>query len=154
MHAETAPQTPQTSASVAEAPHAAPVRIRLRWRDLDALGHVYHGSYLELLDEARGVWLRDGLEFPNPSPHVIVHAEIDYISEVSLDAGDVLVAFGIRRIGSKSFTTTEEMRTPDGRLISRSSVVIACFDDAARRTKPLTDAQRAALERALVPAEG
>ena len=29
-------------------------RIPLRWTDTDALGHVYHGVHVALIDEARG----------------------------------------------------------------------------------------------------
>ena len=32
----------------------------LRWRDLDYFGHVYHGEFLTLLDEARATWLGRG----------------------------------------------------------------------------------------------
>ena len=32
-------------------------RIPLRWADTDALGHIYHAVHVELIDEARGLWL-------------------------------------------------------------------------------------------------
>ena len=35
------------------------IRLPLRFRDVDAFGHVYHAEYLTLLDEARTRWFRE-----------------------------------------------------------------------------------------------
>lgn len=117
--------------------------VPLRFRDVDAFGHVYHGAFLTLLDEARTAWLRDVLRLDAPSDHVIARVELDYVS--SIVAADEAVCADVRleRVGTSSLTLAETMRVRDGRVVSRGRVVIVLRDVERAMSRPLTDDERA-----------
>ena len=51
------------------------IRLLLRFRDVDAFGHVYHAEYLTLLDEARTRWFREAIAFDEPGAYVVARVE-------------------------------------------------------------------------------
>jgi acyl-CoA thioester hydrolase len=124
-------------------------RIEIRWRDLDAFGHVNHVVFLTYLEESRDEWLGGRLGDPDLVwDWVVAHVEIDYRREVSL-ADDVVVATcRLARIGRSSVSTHEEVRTAAGMLAAEASAVLVARDRESGRSRPLTPAERAAFERA------
>lgn len=118
------------------------VRLPLRFRDLDAFGHVYHAEYLTLLDEARTLWFARTLDLDDPGAYVVARLEIDYLSSLVLDDREVEVSFAVQRVGTSSLTLVETMRGRDGRVAARSRSVTVRRDLAAGRSRPLTDAER------------
>ncbi len=116
--------------------------IPLRWRDLDAFGHVYHGEFLTLLDEARTGWVADTLAGAHPESYVLARLEIDYVSPLKLEDGAVEVEFSVARVGTSSLTLTETMRTTGGRVVSTGRSVIVMRDPASGSSRPLTDDER------------
>src|SRR4051794_41818907 len=71
------------------------VTIPIRWRDVDAYGHVNNAVYLNYLEEARDRW---ALETLGPEvDFVIVRIAIDYRRELSQD--DEAVAVSCRGVG-------------------------------------------------------
>jgi acyl-CoA thioester hydrolase len=115
----------------------------LRFRDIDAFGHVYHADFLTLLDEARTRWFRDVLGMDNPSDYVLARVEIDYVSSIVLADEAVTVAFEVERVGTSSLTLRETMRARDGRVVSRGRVVTVLRDAAEGTSRPLSEAERA-----------
>lgn len=122
------------------------VWLPLRFRDVDAFGHVYHAEFLTLLDEARSRWFGDVLGMRNPSDYVLARVEIDYVSSLVLADEAVSGTFRVERVGSKSLTLTETMRARDGRVVSHSRVVTVLRDPTSGTSRTLTEAER---ERAL-----
>ena len=118
--------------------------VPLRWRDLDAYGHVYYGEYLVLLDEARVAMLRAALGGANPS-FVVAHLELDYRSQLVLEDGPLTARVGVERVGRKSLTLAERLTARDGRLVLDSRVVVVLFDLDARQTRPVSASERRAL---------
>jgi acyl-CoA thioester hydrolase len=121
----------------------------LRFRDLDAFGHVYHAEYLTLLDDARTRWLGDALAVDDPGSYVVVHLEIDYLSSLTLGDEAVRVDFAVERVGTTSLTLTETMHARDARVVARSRTVAVLRDPATGRSRPLTAAERRAAEELL-----
>ena len=115
----------------------------IRWRDLDLLGHVNQSVYHEILEEGRGA-LFTTLE-ENSFPFVLVHIELDYRSEVRRDHGWIEVVSRVGRIGSKSVTIEERIELPDGTVAAEGRSVLVAWDRDARRSRPVTDAERSAL---------
>ncbi|MEU8251459.1 thioesterase family protein [Nonomuraea sp. NPDC048916] len=126
------------------------VRVPLRWRDLDHQGHVYHGTLLTLLDEARTAWLRDVVRIQSPDAYVVARIEIDYLAEIRMDIGAIDVGFEVSRLGGRSIRTDEIVRTPDGGDLARAAVVIVMWDREAHRSRELTPEER----RRLAPRRG
>ncbi len=116
--------------------------IPLRFRDVDAFGHVYHAEYLTLLDEARTRWFRDVLGLVNPSDYVLARVEIDYVSSIVPADEAVAGDFAVERVGRTSLTLTETLRARDGRVVSRGRAVTVLRDAASGSSRPLTDEER------------
>ena len=124
--------------------------LPLRFRDLDAFGHVYHAEYLTLLDEARTRWFAEVLRSADPGAYVVGRLEIDYLSSLVLADVAVRVDFTVERVGTSSLTLGETMHATDGRVVARSRSVPVLRDLAAGRSRPLTAEERAVAE-ALLP---
>jgi acyl-CoA thioester hydrolase len=123
-------------------------RIEIRWNDLDVYGHVNNAIYLTYLEEVRDEWLGGALDDPAEVWNwVLVHVEIDYRRELAL-ADDVVVATcRLERVGTSSVTTREEVRTLAGVLSAEARSVLVARDRGSGRSRPLTDAERAAFSR-------
>ncbi len=116
--------------------------VALRFRDVDAFGHVYHAEFLTLLDEARTRWFRDVMGIDNPSDYVLARVEIDYVSSIFLADEAVSATFEVERVGTSSLTLVETMRTSGGRVVSRGRAVTVLRDVAAGTSRPLTETER------------
>jgi acyl-CoA thioester hydrolase len=57
----------------------------------------------------------------------------------------VEAALRVSRIGTTSVTIEHELRLPDGTLAAEGSSVLVAWDAEARRPRPLTGEERAAL---------
>ena len=123
-------------------------RLEIRWRDLDAYGHVYHGTYLAYLEEGRDAWLRAvlGLADGDVWDYVVARIAIDYRGELRGAGGQAVVRCRVERVGRSSVTTREEIYDAEGRLTAEAEVVVVARDPATGGSRPLADAERAALE--------
>jgi len=126
-------------------PAQASVRVPVRWRDLDLLGHLNQAVYHEYLEEARGA-LMASLGPDIRFPFVLARVELDYLSEVRRNHGEVEVVARVDRVGTKSLTVSHEVLLPDGTVAASGSSVFVAWDVEARGSRALTDAERAALE--------
>jgi acyl-CoA thioester hydrolase len=124
-------------------PRDSRVRIPIRWRDLDVLGHVNQSVYHELLEEGRaGVLGRLG---ENAFPLVLVHIDIDYRAEVRKDHEWVEVTSRVDHIGTKSVRLAERIERSDGVVATEGHAVLVAWDMSSRTSRALTDGERAAL---------
>jgi acyl-CoA thioester hydrolase len=119
------------------------IRVNLRWRDMDMLGHLNQAVYHELLEEGRAALFTalGGASFP----FVLVRVELDYRSEVRRDHGSVDVVTRVQDSGTKSVTLHQEMVLTDGTVAASGSSVLVAWDPQARGARALTDGERAAL---------
>jgi acyl-CoA thioester hydrolase len=113
--------------------------IEVRFRDLDALGHVNNAVYLTYLESARiAYWLhvtrRSGLDALDM---ILARVEIDYRSPLSYgEAVDVTVRCASMR--RSSFVLEFEARERSaGRLVAEARKVLVHYDYAASRSNPL-----------------
>jgi acyl-CoA thioester hydrolase len=124
-------------------------RIEIRWRDLDSSRHVNNAVYLTYLEEVRTGWLEHVLGSPETvSEFVLARVAIDYRRELTLADEAVVARCSLQRIGTSSVGTLEEIRTIAGDLAAEAEAVVVAWDQAAGCSRPLTDAERAALQRA------
>lgn len=117
--------------------------IAMRWRDLDAFGHLYYGEYLVLIDEARVAMLAAALG--HATDFVVVRIELDYRGEVVLDDGPLAAFVQVERVGRTSVTLRELLSTKRGRIAVESRCVVVLWDAVARMGREVTDAERTAL---------
>jgi acyl-CoA thioester hydrolase len=122
-------------------------RIEIRWRDLDAYGHVNNGVYLTFLEEARDRWVEQVLgQVADTWDFVLARVAIDFRNELRQDDGEIVVRCGVDSIGRSSIRTREEIRKADGSLSAEARSVIVPRDPSTGRSRPLTQEERDALE--------
>jgi len=119
------------------------VRVPIRWRDLDLLGHVNQSVYHEILEEGRGALFATLEE--SSFPFVLVHVEIDYRTEVRRDHGYVEVVSRVAKVGSKSVTVEERIELPDGTIAAEGSSVLVAWEPSERASRELSAGERSAL---------
>jgi acyl-CoA thioester hydrolase len=132
---------------------SAEVRIPIRWRDVDAYGHVNNAVFLNYLEEARDR-LVESLFGADAWDFVIARVAIDFRSELRQDDREVLVRCGVTGFGTSSVRTRELVHSSDGRLSAEAESVIVARDPQAGRGRPLTDTERSILQRAIESDDG
>ena len=71
--------------------------------------------------------------------------ELDHLAEVRRDHGTVDVVARVLRVGRSSVTVENEIVLPDGTPAATGRAVLVAWDAQARRSRPLTEAERTAL---------
>lgn len=118
-------------------------KVQLRSRDLDDQGHVYHATYLTLLDQARTAFLRD-LSIENPASYVLARLEIDYLEEITDLENEVEIVLSVQSVGTSSFHVQEKMFC--GLNLKASSIAIVVpWNKQARRSRELSEVERSEL---------
>jgi acyl-CoA thioester hydrolase len=117
--------------------------VSLRWRDVDALGHVNHAVFLTYLEEGRDAFYAQAL---GRDPHyVVARVEIDWRAEVRYADRQLRVRIEAERVGTTSLTTLETVRTPAGVTAAEARVVTVLWDASARKPMAFTEGERARL---------
>jgi acyl-CoA thioester hydrolase len=117
--------------------------VDVRWRDVDALGHVNHAVFLTYLEEGRDAFYARLLG--GDPIYVVVRIELDLRAEVRYSDRRVTVHIEPERLGTTSLTTRETITTPSGDVAAQARVVTVRWDAAERKPVPFTDAERARL---------
>jgi acyl-CoA thioester hydrolase len=125
-------------------------RVEIRWSDVDAYMHVNNAVYATYLEECRDEWV-DGVlaEAGDSWDFVLARVAIDFRRELRLEDEEVLVTCTLERIGNSSITLSEQIRTRDGELSAEAEAVLVARDRELGRSRPLTQVEREAFERAL-----
>src|SRR4029453_5917828 len=101
-------------------------RIDIRWRDLDALGHVNQAVYQTYGEEIVDAWFRKllGLAEGEVWDYVVVRLTTEYRGGLRLADGQVNGEVRLVRLGKSSVTLALELRAAsDGRVAAESEVV-------------------------------
>ena len=127
------------------------VQLPLRWRDMDAYGHVNNAVYLNFLEEARDAWVESvhGPVAEDVWHFVLARVAIDFRSELKQEDGGIVVRCSLRSIGRSSIRTREEILKLDGTVSAEAEAVIVPRDPGTGSSRPLTEEERAVLEREL-----
>jgi acyl-CoA thioester hydrolase len=101
---------------------------RVRFRDLDPMGHVNNAVFLTYIEQARVGFLAEvgaatGLEDMNM---IVARVEIDFKAPVRLGQ-EVEVSVRASRFGTKSFDLDYDLRV-DGELVAQAKSVQVAYD--------------------------
>jgi acyl-CoA thioester hydrolase len=123
---------------------------RVRFRDLDPMGHVNNAVFLTYLEQARVAFFSEmgaatGLEEMNM---IVARVEIDFKAPVRL-GHDVEISVRASRFGTKSFDLDYELRV-DGEIVALAKSVQVAYDYNSRKPVPVPAEWREKL--AAVPA--
>jgi acyl-CoA thioester hydrolase len=116
--------------------------VDVRWRDVDALGHVNHAVFLTYLEEGRDAFFAQTFGEPD---YVVARVEIDLRAEVRYPERRVTVRLEVERLGTTSLTTHETVLTQAGEVAAEARVVTVRWDRRARKPVPFSEAERARL---------
>jgi acyl-CoA thioester hydrolase len=119
-------------------------QVDVRWRDVDALGHVNHAVFLTYLEEGRDAFFAQTLA--SDPIYVVVRLEVDLRAEVRYPDRRVTVRIEVERLGTTSLTTRETIITPANEVVAQARVVTVRWDSGQRKPVPFSEAERARLE--------
>ncbi len=120
-------------------------RIKPRWPDFDALGHLNHAVYHVYLDEARDDALRRTVGDFTAWPNVLVHASIDYRREIALGVREVVLRTEITAVGNSSVRFVQSVLGPDGEVAAEAEAVLVAWDPETRGSRTISADERRAL---------
>jgi acyl-CoA thioester hydrolase len=127
-------------------------RIEIRWRDMDAFRHVNNAVYATYLEECRDEWAERTLgDDGDLWGFVLARVAIDFRRELTQEDDAIVVTCRAVRVGNSSVTLREEIRTETGGLSAESEAVLVARDADTGRSRPLTEREREAFERAVEP---
>ncbi|MDG1495549.1 MAG: thioesterase family protein [Porticoccaceae bacterium] len=122
--------------------------VTVRFRDLDAQGHLYFANYLVYGDEVLGAYMEAlGLDIMDPlvAPCLIftVNIHCDYLNEIGGNS-EVRVAVGYSRLGKSSADAVFELyNSADGTLLAKGGVTQVFVDPKTRKSIPIPTFYRA-----------
>ncbi|MUW13827.1 acyl-CoA thioesterase [Halorubrum sp. CBA1125] len=119
--------------------------IPVRFRDVDALGHVNNAVYATYLEQARVEYIRDVLGADvTTEPTVLASLTIDYRRPVELADDAVTVTVAVDDVGRSSLTMSHEIRVDDGVAAEAEGTLVA-LDPESGEPREIPREQRSAI---------
>ena len=127
--------------------------LKVRFRDLDAMGHVNNAAYFTFMEQARTEYYMrfakarrvDEIEF------ILASAKCDFKAPIPWGE-TVVVSAWPTRIGQSSFSLAYELRSKaTGTLFATGESVQVAYDYGAKKPKPIPGELRKALEAEVGP---
>lgn len=125
-------------------------RIRIRWGDMDAMGHVNNTVYFRYMEQARIGWF-DALvprgQAWGQAAIVIADAHCNYLRPITYP-GTVEVRLYVGRIGGSSVATSYELRVDaDPKPYADGAATVVFIDTARQKAMRIPDEIRGKLAR-------
>lgn len=119
--------------------------LQIRFRDVDAMGHVNNAVYATYLEQARTHYYRAVLNADlSAVATVLASLSIDFHRPIELSDETVIIDVDVPRLGTSSVPMHYELRTGGETVADAESVQVAIDDDGASR--PLPEHYREAIE--------
>jgi len=116
--------------------------IDVRFRDIDAMGHVNNAVYATYIEQARTAYFRDVLDADiSRASTVLASLSLDFRRPVELVDGSVTVTVDVAEIGRSSATMTHEVRTGDD-IVAEAEATLVSLDPDSGEPAPIPDAYR------------
>ena len=113
-------------------------RLEVRFRDIDAFGHVNNAVTSTYVEQARVRYLHDVLavEPVGLMPLILAMIKIDYVSPIFF-RDTVDVGSRVDWIGTSSIAMSHGLWADDGRELARASSVLVTYDYDQARPMPV-----------------
>ena len=125
----------------------ARIPMSVRWRDMDAMGHVNNAKYVSYLEEARVRWMLGvpGASMTDRIAPVVAATNVNYRAPI-VWPNDIVVELFVERLGNSSVTIGHRIvdQKDEGILYSDGNVVGTWMDTRTGKSAPLPDAVRTA----------
>ncbi|GAB6880362.1 thioesterase family protein [Halorubrum gandharaense] len=132
--------------------------IEIRFRDIDAMGHVNNAVYATYLEQARTRYCREVLGVDlSTMPTVLANISIDYRRPVELSAGSAVVEIDVPEIGTSSLPMEYTLRVPaerdggaeestsSGEVVAVAESTQVTVDPETGQSRPIPDEIREAI---------
>jgi acyl-CoA thioester hydrolase len=123
----------------------ARVPMSVRWRDMDAMGHVNNAKYISYLEEARVRWMLDvpGASMTDRIAPVVAATNVNFRAPI-VWPNDIVVELFVERLGNSSVTIGHRIldQKEESVLYSDGNVVVVWMDTQTGRSVPLPEAIR------------
>jgi acyl-CoA thioester hydrolase len=124
--------------------------VQVRFRDIDAFGHVNNAVVSTYVEMARITYLRDvlGLDPVGPEdrmPLILGMIQVDYLSPIFLE-DRIDIGSRVEWVGRTSIGMSHDLRAEGGRDLARSSTVLVAYDYEQARPMPVPDDWRTVLQ--------
>jgi acyl-CoA thioester hydrolase len=124
--------------------------VQVRFRDVDAFGHVNNAVVSTYVEMARITYLREvlGLDPVGPEdrmPLILGMIKVDFLSPIFLE-DRIDVGSQVDWVGRSSIGMSHLLRAEGGRDLARSSSVLVAYDYGQARPMPVPDDWRATLQ--------
>ncbi len=120
--------------------------LQVRFRDIDAFGHVNNAVVFSYVEQARIRYLLEVLAWEttfDEMPVILAHVELDYRSPI-LFGEEVVVESWVEHISRSSLGMSHRvMAGPEARLAGEVRTVLVTYDYATSRSMPVPDDWRA-----------
>jgi acyl-CoA thioester hydrolase len=120
-------------------------RVRVRWTDLDAFGHVNNAVYLTYLEEGRDRFV-DAAFSDSFEDFVVAHISIDYRNEITQVDEEIVVESVLTGYGRSSVRTAERILKADGTVAAEATTVLVAVNREAGTSRPLSERELKSLE--------
>lgn len=128
--------------------HEFETTIPVRFRDIDAMGHVNNAVFATYLEQARADYFREvvgaGL---TEVETVLASLTVDFQQPIAPDQ-TVTVGLSVPDLGESSVPMEYEIRLEDGTVAATAETVQVVYDAEAERSRPIPTAWRTAIESA------
>jgi acyl-CoA thioester hydrolase len=121
-------------------------RVEVRFRDIDAFGHVNNAVVSSYVEQARVRYLADVLAVDpvGRMPLILAMIKIDYLSPIFFEDA-VEVGSRVDWVGTSSIAMSHLMMAAEGRDLARSSSVLVTYDYEQARPMAVPDDWRQTL---------
>ncbi len=130
--------------------------LKVRFRDVDAMGHVNNAVYFSFMEQARTEYYMKmtGKRRLGEFEMILASATCNFRSAVTWGE-TVVVRVWPTRIGKSSFTLQYELRVKEGRrLVADGESVQVAYDYRTRKSRPIPPPFRKAIEADATRGEG
>jgi acyl-CoA thioester hydrolase len=121
------------------------IDIEVRFRDLDALGHVNNAVFMTYFEEGRKNYSKKVFKFSNPSEFsfIMAHISCDYLKPVRL-ADRLKLQMWVKKIGKKSFDFGYKLvdRSDESKVYATGASVQVCYDYQEDKSIAVPDEMR------------
>lgn len=121
--------------------------VDVRFRDIDAMGHVNNAVYATYAEQARVNYFRDVVDRDlSAVGSVLATIEIDYRRPIEIDDGPLTVVVDVPDLGESSIPMTYDVYTDDGDLAAEIESVQVAVDPETGSSRPIPEDWREAIE--------
>jgi acyl-CoA thioester hydrolase len=124
-------------------------RVEVRFRDIDAFGHVNNSAFVTYIEQARVRFLIDVLDVNviQSLPIILAALNVDFRAPI-LFGQEIEIGTRVDWIGTSSFSVSHEMTARSGggsaTVVAEASTVLVAYDYGTESPIPVPDPWRSA----------